>query len=489
MASRVSLLSVTMRCPSLVNCRPPLDIHGPGTSVRVCGAELSGLASAEGTASLMAELGGPRTLLEALVRERQLSWDEAAKLVVKTAREHEGLSISLSGRHLGRLARNERSGNRPNPATRRALQYTFNRSVDDLLAPYVPSGSAILGNAQSGSTETSEVLTVAADRARRFMVSLQTLSDESLQLIYDEVRDLVCAYPARPLPEILSHLVSGQQAVFGLLERPQRPVHARQLYFLSAVLGGLLAKASHDLADPHAALSQSRTAWLCAEQADYDGLRAWIAGLQSLICYWARRPHDSIRYAQRGTAYAQRASNTAVVLLPASEARAWAALGNAEQAREAIERAERAWDHVRRDEIDEMGGIGTFSRSRQLYFAADAMAWLHDESLGESSAEDLARQAVEAYSDPSDPHWAFGDAAGAHSALAMARIRREEIEGAADALTPVLDLPPEQRINGIVHSVNRVHHALRRIVTSPTARELQERIEYYTQSPMRMLTK
>jgi hypothetical protein len=331
---------------------------------------------------------------------------------------------------------------------------------------------------------------VAADRARRFMTSLQTLSDESLQLIYDEVRDLVCAYPARPLPEILGHLVSGQQTVFSLLERPQRPDHARQLYFLSAVLGGLLAKASHDLADPHAALSQSRTAWLCAEQADHDGLRAWISGLQSLICYWARRPHDSIRYAQRGTAYAQRASNTAVVMLPASEARAWAALGNAEQAHDAIERAERAWDHVRRDELDEMGGLGTFSRSRQLYFAADAMTWLPDSSVVESSAaEDVARQAVEAYSDPSDPHWAFGDAAGSYTALAIARIRREEVDGAADALTPVLQLPVEQRINGIVHSVNRAHHALRRMPTSAAGRELQERIEYYTLSPMRMLAK
>ena len=30
---------------------------------------------------------------------------------------------------------------------------------------------------------------MAADRARRFMTSLQTLSDESLQLIHDDVRN------------------------------------------------------------------------------------------------------------------------------------------------------------------------------------------------------------------------------------------------------------------------------------------------------------
>jgi hypothetical protein len=424
-------------------------------------------------------------LLEALIRQRQLSWDEAADLVVKTARKHEDIGVSLSGRHLGRLARGERSGIRPNPATRRALQYTFNRPTDELLGPYTLGELPAVGEPKRG-TEASEVLTMAADRARRFMTSLQTLSDESLQLIHDEVRDLVRAYPAQPLPEILGHLVSGQETVFSLLERPQRPTHARQLFFLSAVLGGLLAKASHDLADPHAALAQSRTAWLCAEQADHDGLRTWICGLQSLICYWARRPHDSIRYAQRGAGYAQRAGNTALVWLPASEARAWAALGNGEQAREGIERAEQGWEQVRPDELDEMGGIATFSRPRQLYFAADALAWLPD---GSSTDQDYAQQAVEAYSDPADPHWAFGDAAGSHTVLAIARIGRAEIEGAADALRPVLDLPTEQRINGIVQSVNRVHRALNHLPTSTTVRELQERIESYVLTPARALAR
>ncbi|MGH3903794.1 MAG: hypothetical protein ACRDTE_06350 [Pseudonocardiaceae bacterium] len=332
---------------------------------------------------------------------------------------------------------------------------------------------------------------MAADRARRFMTSLQTLSDESLQLVYEDVRDLARAYPTQPLQEarlqeILGHLVSGQDTVFELLERPQRPAHVRQLYFLSAVLGGLLPKASHDLADSHAALAQSRTAWLCAEQADNDGLHAWICGLQSMVSYWAGRPHDSLRYAQRGATYAERAGTTTTVWLPASEARAWAALGNAEGARDAIERAEQAWGRVRSDELDEMGGIATFSQPRQLYFAADALVWLPDESV---AAEDYARLAVEAYSDHADPDWAFGDAAGSHAALAIARIRHGEVDGAAEALTPVLDLPVEQRINGIVHSVDRVHRALNHAPTSAINRDLQERIEIYTRTPVRALAR
>ncbi len=60
---------------------------------------------------------------------------------MKTASKHEGTAISLTGRHLGRLVRGERSGNRPNPVTRRALQHTFNRPVDELLGPYIPGDS------------------------------------------------------------------------------------------------------------------------------------------------------------------------------------------------------------------------------------------------------------------------------------------------------------------------------------------------------------
>ncbi|MCA1705135.1 MAG: hypothetical protein LC808_18490, partial [Actinobacteria bacterium] len=127
-----------------------------------------------------------------------------------------------------------------------------------------------------------------------------------------------------------------------------------------------------------------------------------------------------------------------------------------------------------------------FSQARLLYFAADALVWLPDRF---SVAEDYAGRAVEAYSDPADPDWAFGDAAGSRTNLAVARIGTGEVDGAAEALTPVLDLPAEQRINGIVQSVNRVHRALSDAPTSAVNRDLQERIELYTRTPLRALAR
>lgn len=432
----------------------------------------------------MQEAEEPRTLLHAMIRQHRLTWAEAAQRVENAARERENRSISISARHIGRLARREGGPTTPNPATCRALEHAFGRSVVDLLAPYRFPGELTASTLDSTPEESStpkEVLTLAADRAQQFALNLPGMADLTMDQVIDGVRDLALAYPTRPLPELLNNLVSAQETMFSLLERPQRPSHGRQLYFMAGVVSGMLAKASHDLADPSAALTQSRTAYLCAEQADHNGLRGWICGLQSLISYWAGRPKEAIRYAQRGTEYA---GNTNAIWLPANEARAWARIGNVEQARQAIQRSEDAWNNAQPDELDELGGIATFSRSRQLYYAADALAWLPQEA---AAAEDYASQAVQAYADPAHEDWAFGDQAGSHCDLAIARIARGEIDGASEAVRPVLQLPSSQRIGGIIKSVQHVHNALSKAPDSEAAGELQEEIEAFTRTPMRVL--
>ena len=436
----------------------------------------------------MTQAREPRTLLEALVRQQQLTWKEAARKVSDASADHEGrAAITLTDRHLARLAKRERGGS-PNPATCRALQYAFGHPVVELLGPYRFAGDLIVASsAMPDATSANphrEVLTMAADRAQKFALNLPGMADITMEQVIEGVRDLALAYPTRPLSEVLGHLVSVQETIFSLLEQPQRPNHGGQLYFLAGVVGGMLAKASHDLADPSAALTQSRTAYLCAEQADHNGLRAWISGLQSLISYWAARPHEAIRYAQRGGEFARRAHSTASVWLAANEARAWGRLGNENEAKAAIQRAEDSWSGVQPDDLDELGGIATFSRSRHLYYAAEALAWLPAQA---SLAEDYSVQAVAAYADTAAPDWAFGDQAGSHSDLAIARIALDELEGAAEAILPVLQLPPDQRIGGIIKSAQHVQATLIRSPIAEESRELQEQIEAFTHTPVRAI--
>jgi len=165
-----------------------------------------------------------------------------------------------------------------------------------------------------------------------------------------------------------------------------------------------------------------------------------------MITYWDGRLNDSVRYARQGAGPADRSHGTAAVWLSLSEARAHAALGKVPEALHAIERAEATWDTATGDELDELGGICTFTRPRQLYYAADVLAWLPSQ----------ARQA------------------------------QRETDGAREAIAPVLDLPADQRIHAIIRGVQHVHTALRRPELPPATRELQEEIEDFT-SPLRGL--
>jgi len=334
----------------------------------------------------------------------------------------------------------------------------------------------------SDNHHQKELVTMAAHRAREFALSHQApLTAETIEQVYDDVRSLAVAYPRQPVSELLGPLAEVQNNLFSLLEQRQKPTQAQELYLLAGVTGGLLSKAAHDLSVPYAAMTHARTAFVCAEQADHDGLRAWVRGLQSLIAYWAGRPREALDYAQGGAAFAARSGGTVAVWLPLSEARAWAAVRNVEETRAAIDRAERAADEVSPDALDEIGGLCTFSRARQTYYAADALNWLPTEA---STAETYSARAVDAYSDANCPEWAFGDQAGSHTGLALARIARGDLDGAADAVVPVLGLIPAQRITGVVNSVQRLHTAIVRsdLGLDPAARSLQEEMETFTRT-------
>jgi hypothetical protein len=343
-------------------------------------------------------------------------------------------------------------------------------------------GAMSVSEADSADLTQEEILAMTIRRARQFAVlNGQYLAPEAVEQLQDDTQHLATAYPQQPLVEILGDIAMTHDNIFRVLEHRHRPAESRHLYLLAGAVSGMLAKASHDMGDANGALTHARAGFLCAEHADHDGLRAWVKGLQSLIAYWAKRPNDSLRYAQDGTVFAKRSGSTTSVWLSVNEARAWAALGNAPAARAAIAQAEDASEQTRTDDLDHLGGICTFGRSRQLYYAADALALLPAEA---DAAEHYSTLALDAYGDPAAPDWSFSDQAGSAADLAVARILRNEIEGAAEALAPVLDLPPAQRINGIMASVERVQEALGEAPESEARDLLREEIEVFLRVPL-----
>ena len=404
----------------------------------------------------------PRTRLEQLLRQRHLTLEEFVKRYNRIA------DVDLSDRQAYRWVAGELLG-LPYPAARGNLETMFGEPVERLLGP--PYGLATLRptRCDNGSTPgrgsartdwQGQVITMSTDRARDFLSRIEAtnVGSETLDQLTDDVRRLVVAFQQQPLPTLLGDLVDTQERAFTLLEGRQRLEQTRDLYLLTGITCGLMARASHDLGVSHDAMTQARTAYACADNAGHDGLRAWSRGLQSLITYRAGRWEDSAHYAQSGAEAAARSRGTAGIWLASSEARALAALNRLEDAHTALARATEARDRTEPDELDSLGGVCTFGRPRQLYYAAEALSW--GGRAEANHTERLALEALDAYATVPARDRAFGGEAGTRSALALARVCQGQVDGAAEALSFVLGLPPSQRIHGIVTSVAHVHSAL-----------------------------
>jgi len=409
----------------------------------------------------MGEADPPRTRLEQLLRQRHLTTDDMRR------RYAEASGIELSERQAYRWVAGELRS-LPHPHACRTLERIFGEPVARLLGP--PYGTGLTPSAglrpsapgRGGDRHDwqGQVLALSANRARDFLARTEVtnVGTETLDQLGDDIRRLVIAAQLEPLPGLLADMADAQRRAFELLDGRQRPEQTRDLYLLAGVSSGLMAKASHDLGAPHDALTQARAAYTAADNAGHDGLCAWTRGLQALISYWSGRLAESVSYARRGADAAQRSRGTSGVWLAASEARALAAQGDTAAAHTAVQRAADARDVAAGDELDELGGLCTFTRPRELYYAADALAWAGAAEADHTAA--LATEALDGYAIAPEDDRAYGDQAGARCALARARLARGQIDGAAEALAPVLELPCEQRIHGIVTSVEQVRRAV-----------------------------
>ncbi|HLM63765.1 MAG TPA: hypothetical protein VK306_05670 [Acidimicrobiales bacterium] len=326
---------------------------------------------------------------------------------------------------------------------------------------------------------------MSSRRALRFTsyAESRNAGPEAVEQLGAEIGELAADYIRVPISTIMTDLVAAQDSVFTLLEGRQRAADTLELYMLASVASGLLAKASHDLGKWRDAMTQARTMYVCADNADHLGLRVWSRGLQSLIAYWAGRPQEAVRYARAGTMImGDDVRGTVAAWLPALEARALAQQGNAMEARAAVRRALAAREALLPDELDRIGGLLTFPVAKQHYYAAGAYVALDG---GHDEAADHAASALDLYEQVHESERSFSDIAGARAELALARVRSGELEGARDALAPVLELDPDRRIGGIVTSAERVENALRNSpeLDSALADELRDEIETFRRAP------
>jgi hypothetical protein len=122
----------------------------------------------------------PRSLLEAKIRERNMTLDEFSEYAETFAREN-GEPGTLSARHLQRLLSPRPDGTTPSlrPATRRLLEHIFEVPIAELLASPSP-------REQSGGTEFREWEANAAELTRLIRTA-EHVDAETVRLLSEQI--------------------------------------------------------------------------------------------------------------------------------------------------------------------------------------------------------------------------------------------------------------------------------------------------------------
>ncbi|AZQ72601.1 MULTISPECIES: helix-turn-helix domain-containing protein [Streptomyces] len=314
-------------------------------------------------------------------------------------------------------------------------------------------------------------------RFSRFLASRNT-DPYAVEQLDAEVFTLARQYVSRPVSELHDTISSLRDETFDLLRGRQRPRQTLDLYAAAGRLCGLSAHVCLDLGDYASAMTHSRTAWACAEEADHHGLRAWVRGMQSLITFWDGDPREAADLARAGQSYP--AAGADVVRLASLEARALAAAGDRQGASAALRRAEHARDALSDDAAP---GIFSFPHPKQLTYAGTTHLSIGDRS-NVQQAINSAAAAIDLYRDAAADDRSTGDLLAAHLDLARGHMLAGHMDATEGMLTFVLDSPGGLLSASILRRLSALSGELgaQQYRGSPRVAELRERIHSTTTS-------
>jgi hypothetical protein len=296
-----------------------------------------------------------------------------------------------------------------------------------------------------------------------------------------DVRRLATEYLSKPPLTLFYALSRLRTEVFDLLDRRQRPGLLPPLYAVAGRLCALLAHASADLGHASAAETHTRTAWLCADLADDDSLRAYVRWVQANVAFWAGDYRQAAQIAANGQRYATKGSN--LLRLASQEARAWAACGEAAEVERALALAEQARDRV---VPDDLAGVFRFDPGKAAYYASEVRLALGGTVNARLAVLD-ATESLSLFDAAPTAERPPEFLAAARLDLANAYLALSDLEAAAEELRTVLRLPVENRTEPVIGRVSAAGDVLRssKFTHSGLALELRDEIALFRAYPAR----
>ncbi|WP_329529374.1 DNA-binding protein [Streptomyces sp. NBC_01462] len=359
----------------------------------------------------------------------------------------------------------------PGPATCQILEAMWPQYKAEQLF-----GSPAQADPQAPANDLEERVRMTAEEALEGadVTASASISDNTIDELRDQVTATARQYHRRSPVQAYEEGDRLRLAIERQRDRTQVPVQQQQLMILNGQAAALLSVAAFDLGFFPSARSLARTAALFGETTRFTPLQAYADGTLAFIAYHTGNATEAVAKATRALSYGG-LGDTAHRRLQAIKARAHAHLGDVASARQAILlSAEDA--HGKRDELhDDVAGEFAFTLER-LAMSTSTTALLIGDAM---QAEANARRALDLIQQRPSEEQSAHVRAGAAADLAHARLLADDVDGAADALQPVWDVPAEHRQTGIVVRTARIGHHLTRPqyhgAQVPTA--LRERIE------------
>jgi hypothetical protein len=301
------------------------------------------------------------------------------------------------------------------------------------------------------------------------------IGDATLDQLRADVTRLSREYmTGEPFPLFLE-MRRVRRRMHDALDRQMWPRDATQLYFLLGCINCLMANVASDLDSPQAAEELARAGWAYAVAIDHRPLMAQLRLSFTDIAYWHDQSRRAADLALSGLQYL--AAGPTAAQLHLKYARAAARIGEADAAQQAIASARDARERDYNDDLLEIGGEFRLSWASHHSLVGSALIEIPG---AESTAAAELEQATQLYqtAEP-DEIYRYTLEARARIDLGTVRLRAGALDAAAEAVEPVLSLPPSKRTLELPQQMTALRAELAQPIFrgSAPARDLDERIE------------
>lgn len=292
----------------------------------------------------------------------------------------------------------------------------------------------------------------------------------------EAVTSLSVAYLRSPsTPMVEQAMAIRSEALRRLQVGAVRPHELADLYLAAGRASGVLGYAALDLGDADAAAAHARAAACLADLAGDKEFRAWVRGTQSLIERFRKNYVHAAKLIIDGMKHA--GAGTSAVRLLCGAAQCAANVGDSRAAHTFLDDALRAREKAQPDAVP---GLFAFTRAKQLYYAGSSLMW-SGEVPDLKRADRESGEAIALWQHETEQFRSLDDEALAHVYRATARLKLGEVEGAMEAVRPVISLPPEQQISWIRRRVSELAALLRdpRFAESRVAADAYDELRSY----------